>query len=193
MNTLVTKKTEQGDIVVDVFQELAGERILFITGEIDPSTSADISATLLLKDSEDPTKKISLFINSTGGNIRDILAIYDVMNVIESPIETICIGAACRESVLLLAAGTPGMRFATKNCTIMVEQLSNDYTKLSDMTEAKISLQQSLDDNKRLMEALAKITKNPLKDVIKKFDRQVYMTSNEAQKYGLIDKVITQK
>src|SRR5271170_1185233 len=103
---------------MDVYQKLAADRILFVCGDISDELATDIIATLLLKDSEDSEKKITLFINSHGGDIRNAYMIYDVMTMIQAPVETVCIGAAIDEALVLLAGGTPGMRFATKHAVI---------------------------------------------------------------------------
>lgn len=192
MNTILTEKTEQGEVAFDVFQKLATDRILFVSDIINDNMAADISATLLLKDSEDSDKKITIFINSHGGDIRNALAIYDVMQMIQSPIETVCIGSAMKEAAIILAAGTHGMRFATKHSIIAISQLINDYMLPSDLTEAKTSLSQSLDDNKRMMNILAKSSGKTLNQVMSDFSRRVFLSSQEALKYGLIDKVISE-
>lgn len=193
MNTIVTETTEQGEVAIDVFQKLASDRILFITGVINDDVAADIAATLLLKDGEDPNKKITLFINSQGGNIRNALAICDMMNMIDAPIETVCIGAAMKEAAIILAAGTPGMRFATKNSIICVSQLINEGMQFSDLTDADITLKQLVDDNKKMMEIIAKSSKKTLNQVMIDFDRKVFMSSKTALKYGLIDKIVSSK
>jgi len=190
MNTILTEPTEHGDIPIDIYQKLASSRILFVTGMIDDKTATDIVATLLLKDSEDPHKKISMFINSEGGDIRNIFMIYDMMKMIESPIETVCIGSAMDEAAILLLAGSHGMRFATKNSIICVGQLINDRMNFSDMTDAKIAFDQSLNDNKKMMEILSKNTGSPVKEIQKTFERKVFMNATQAVKYGIIDKVI---
>jgi ATP-dependent Clp protease protease subunit len=191
LNTIVTETTEHGEIPVDVYHKLANDRILFICHEIDDHIAADITATLLLKDSEDSTRKITLFINSQGGDIRNALMICDMMNMIEAEIETVCIGAAMNEAALILASGTPGSRFATKNSIIGASQLSHDYWSRGNLTDAKKLLDLSLADNKRMMEIFAKTTKKTVKQVSEDFDRQVFMTAAQAAKYGLIDKVVT--
>jgi ATP-dependent Clp protease protease subunit len=189
LNTIVTETTEQGEMPIDVFQKLCNDRILFITGEIDDNMATDITATLLLKDGE-CEDKITIFLNSQGGDIRNILTIYDVMCMIGSPIETVCIGTAAHGAAIILAAGTPGMRFATKHSIICIEQLINDWMKHSDLTEAKTSLAQSSEDNKRMMNIFAKTTNKPLKQIMADFDRKVFMSSQQAVKYGFIDKVV---
>jgi ATP-dependent Clp protease protease subunit len=110
--------------------------------------------------------------------------------MISAPVETVCIGSAMHGSAILLAAGTPGMRFATKHSVICIEQLVNDWMKHSDLTDAKTSLAQSLEDNKRMMSVFAKTTNKTLKQIMTDFDRKVFMTPQQAVKYGFIDKVV---
>jgi len=191
LNTIVTETTEHGEMPVDVYQKLSNDRILFICHEIDDHLAADITATLLLKDSEDSTRKITLFINSQGGDVRNAFMICDMMGMIEAPIETVCIGAAMNEAALILASGTPGCRFATKNAIIASSQLSHDYFSRGNLTDAKKLLDLSLGDNKRMMELLSRTTGKTMKQVTADFDRQVFMTSQQAARYGLIDKVVT--
>lgn len=190
MNTIVTETTEHGEIPVDVYQKLSNDRILFICHDINDQIASDITATLLLKDSEDSTRKITLFINSQGGDIRNALMICDMMSMVESPIETVCIGAAMNEAAIILASGTPGMRFATKNAVIAASQLANDYWSRGNLTDAKKLLDLGMSDNKKMMEIFAKTTHKSLKQVMQDFDRQVFMTAQQAAKYGLIDKVV---
>jgi ATP-dependent Clp protease protease subunit len=175
---------------VDIYQKLSNDRILFICNNIDDKLATDIVATLLLKDAEDTDKKITLFINSDGGDIRNVLMIYDMMKMIESPIETVCIGSAMDEAAIILAAGTPGMRLATKNSVIAVSQLVTNWASFSDMTDAKKALEKVTADNKKMMDIFAKSTKKTYKQVSEDFDRRVFMNASEAVKYGLIDHVV---
>jgi ATP-dependent Clp protease, protease subunit len=192
MNTLILEETEQGEVPIDVYQKLANDRILFICGDINDEIATDIVATLLLKDSEEAQdKKITLFINSEGGDIRNALMIYDVMTMIQSPVETICIGAAMDEAALILAGGTKGCRFATKNAVIACTQLTHDWYTRANLTDAKKLLDQSTIDNKRIMEIFAKASGKTTKQVAKDFDRRVYMSALQARKYGIIDTVVS--
>jgi len=190
LNTLVLESNELGEFPVDVYHKLSNDRILFICDDLTDSVASDIVATLLLKDAEDSEKKITLFINSMGGDIRNALMIYDMMQMIDSPIETVCIGFAMNEAVIILAGGTPGMRLATKNASIAVSQLTSDWFINSDLPNAKKMLDLSMQDNKRMMDILAKCTGKTLKQVSKDFDRKVFMNSAQAVKYNLIDKVV---
>lgn len=191
MNTLVLEKTEHGDVPVDVYQKLAGDRILFMTDYLDDRLSSDIVATLLLKDSEDSDSKITLFINTHGGDIRNAFMIYDVMSMMHAPIETVCIGAAMDEAVILLSGGTPGMRFATPHAVISATQLISGMHMHTDLPGAKALFEQDKIDNQRLMEILAKTTKKTVAQVKKDFDRRVFFNAKNALKYGFIDKIVS--
>lgn len=191
MNTIITETTEHGEMPVDVYQKLANDRILFICDHIDDRVATDVAATLLLKDQEDPDQKITLFINSESGDIRSVFMIYDIMNMISSPIETVCIGSAMDEVVILLASGSEGMRFATKNSIIAVGQLVNNNINFSDLADAKRLLAQSVADNKKMMEVLAKKTGKTFKQVSSDFDRKVFFTAAQSMKYGIIDKIVS--
>ena len=193
MNTLVIEETENGEMPLDVYQKLANDRILFICSQITDELATDIAATLLLKDAEDSDKKITLFINSDGGDIRNALMIYDVMSMVHAPIETVCIGSAMDEAAIILAGGTPGSRLATKNSVIAVSQLVHDWYTQANLTDAKKILDQSLSDNKRMMDIIAKSCGKTIKQVSEDFERRVFMNANQAVKYGIIDRVITSK
>lgn len=190
MNTLVLEQTEQGEVPMDVYQKLANDRILFITDYIEDNIATDLIATLLLKDHEDSDKKVTLFINSPGGDIRNVFMIYDVMMMMQAPIETVCIGAAMDEAALLLAGGRKGMRLATKNAIVSVSQLVNPWHMHTNLTDAKNLMEQFKVDNDRLLEILSKATGKSAKQVRTDFDRRTFFTSTKAMKYGLIDKIV---
>lgn len=191
MNTLVLEINADGDEVpMDVYQKLANDRILFITDHVNDEIATDIIATLLLKDGENPEQKITLFINSNGGDIRNTLMIYDMMQVISAPVETICIGAAMDEAAILLAGGQKGMRLATKNAVIAVSQLVQDWMGHTNLTDGKNLLDQLVIDNNRLVNILARSTGKTIKKIKEDFDRRVFFNPNEARKFGLIDRVI---
>lgn len=191
MNTLVLEQTEHGDMPVDVYQKLSSDRILFLTDNLSDDLASDTVATLLLKDHEDSTSKITLFINSHGGDIRNAFMIYDVMSMIEAPIETVCIGAAMDEALILLAGGTPGMRFATPHAVISATQLIHNFHMRTDLPGAHALFEQEKIDNQRLMEILSKTSGKPITQVKKDFDRRVFFNAKNAIKYGFIDKIVT--
>lgn len=189
LNTLVLEANENEEMPMDVYQKLASDRILFIGEDLHDDLATDIVATLLLKDTEDAEEKITLFINSSGGDIRNALMIYDIMSMIRAPIKTVCIGAAVDEAVILLSGGTPGMRFATKHAIIAPSQLQPGLNMHTDLPGAASLLKQHKADNDRLMDILAKTTKKTVAQVRKDFDRRTFFNASQAVKYGLIDKV----
>lgn len=192
MNTIITETTEYGEVPIDIYQKLAGDRILFVNNELDDKLASDLCATLMLKDNES-SEKITLFINSDGGDIRSALMIYDVMKMVEAPLETICVGFAMDEAAIILVAGTPGLRFATKNSVIAVGQLANLGSSIGDLTNAKNHLDQSMRDNNRMMEIIAKHSGKTLPNTLKEYNERVFMTPASAVKRGLIDRVISEK
>lgn len=193
LNTIITEKTDNGEVSYDVFGKLVEKRILFICGEIDDGLATDISATLLHLDTQDDTKEISLYMNTPGGDIRNIFMIYDIMKLITSPIKTYCMGTVSNEAALLLAAGTPGLRYATKNSTISMSELHHTGSHYSDMSNAEIYLKQSISDNDKFIEALSLNTKKSVKTLQKDCIHTFYLTSPEAKKYGIIDQIIESK
>lgn len=190
MNKLTTEETEMGEVPVDIFYKLSKNRILFIDSEITDQLATDICATLLLKDNEDSSSKITLIINSPGGDIRNIFMIYDMMNIITSPIETVCIGSVSDEAVLLLSAGTPGMRFITKNSNVSLNQIVHDGMRVSDLTDAKIALDAVSKDNDNFLKALAKCINKNYKSLSLDLNRKKFLNSTQAVKYGIVDKIV---
>lgn len=198
MNTIITETTEHGEVPIDIYQKLSNDRILFLTDFIDDKVATDIAATLLLKDAEVSNKvnedtednKITLFINSEGGDIRAVFMIYDVMQIISCPIEVVCFGSAMNEAAILLVGGTDGMRYATKNSIIAVGQLISQWAKRSNLVDAEKTLTQVTRDNKRMMEIFSKHSGKKLTQITKDFDRIVFLEPTKALKYGFIDHVI---
>jgi len=191
LNTLVLEQTEYGEVPIDVYQKLSSDRILFLTESLNDELASDIVATLLLKDSEDSDEKITLFINCHGGDIRNAFMIYDVMTMIKAPIETICVGTAMDEAVILLSGGTKGMRFATPHAIIAATQLVAGWHMHTDLPGAQAVFEQEKQDNQRLMEILSKTTGKSLTQVKKDFDRRVFFNAKSALKYGFIDKIVS--
>jgi ATP-dependent Clp protease protease subunit len=191
MNTLVLEQTEHGEVPVDVYQKLSSDRILFLANYLNDDLASDIVATLLLKDHEDPEKKITLFINCSGGDIRNAFMIYDVMSMVRAPIETVCIGAAFDEALIILAGGKPKMRLATPHAIIAATQLVHNFHMHTDLPGAHALFEQEKLDNQRLMEILAKTTKKTVGQVKKDFDRRVFFNAKNAMKYGFIDQIVT--
>jgi ATP-dependent Clp protease, protease subunit len=190
MNTIITEITDHGEVPVDIYTKLSGNRILFISEYIEDKVATDVVATLLLKDYEDPNQKITLFLNTDGGDIRSVFMIYDMMQVLQSPIETICVGEIFDEAVLILAAGTPNMRYASQNAIICPSQLMPNKYYMSDLANAKSTLVRNQKDNKNLMAALASKIGKKTAELTKDLERPKFMSAREAKKYGIVDHII---
>jgi ATP-dependent Clp protease, protease subunit len=187
MNTIVLEETEQGDSPVPLYQKLSSDRILFLTEEVTDKVACDLAATLMLKDGEDSEAKITLFINSEGGDVRNIFMLYDLMTMISAPVETICLGSCMNECVLLLAAGTPGMRCATPHSMIGLSPLLQDFMTYADMTGVKTLLNQSIEDSKKFIKELVSCSSE---QVEKALEAKAFLKPKEAKALGLIDKVV---
>lgn len=175
---------------IDIYTKLAQDRVLFISDIIDDKVATDVVATLLLQDAENDNEKITLFLNSEGGDIRSVFMIYDVMQLLKSPLETVCIGSAMNETVMLLAAGTKGMRFATHHSIISPSQLVHNASYMTNLLDAKSIMERSKADNKSLLSILAKASGKTYQEVAADFDRKVFFNAKQALNYGLIDGVI---
>lgn len=193
MNTIITEKTPAGEIQYDVFSKLVSDRILFLYDYIDDRVATDTVATLLYLDSLDSESQINIYINSEGGNVRSVFMIYDIMLLVKSPIQTICLGAATGAPALLLAAGAPGFRSATKSSFLCINQLQADSAMYVDMTDAKIAFSQLRRDNKKFIENVAKVTGKKVAQVTKDSERKLFMNPTQAKRYGLIDNVLDWK
>ncbi len=186
----VLEKTSNHEVAYDLYSRLLEDRILFLSGEINDQTANLIISELLYLDSKSH-EDIYMYINSPGGSVTNGMAIYDTMNYIESDIKTICVGIAASMAAFLLSSGTKGKRCALKNADVMIHQpLGGMQGQASDM---KIACERILKMKEKLNQILAKNTNQPLSKIKKDTDRDYYLTSDEAQKYGLIDYVIESK
>lgn len=183
----VIEQTSRGERVFDIFSRLLKERIIFITGAIDDSTAALVSAQLLFLESENPKKDIAMYINSPGGYVTSGLAIYDTMQYIRCPITTVCIGQAASMGSLLLAAGEAGSRIALPNARVMVHQPSGGYRGVaSDIVRHAEEIQ---DLKTRLNNIYVKHTGQDYEAIERKLDRDTFMTAEDARDFGIIDQV----
>ena len=159
--------------------------------EVSSATASVVVAQLLYLESQDPTKDISLYINSPGGSVTDGLAIYDTMQYIKCDVSTICMGMAASMGAFLLSAGTKGKRLALPNSTIMIHQPLGGYK--GQATDMEIHTRYMLDTKARLNRILSENTGKPLDIVKADTERDNFMTAQEAMEYGLIDKVIDKR
>ena len=187
----VVEQTNRGERSYDIYSRLLNDRIIMLHDEVNPATASVVVAQLLFLESQDPTKDISLYINSPGGSVTDGLAIYDTMQYIKCDVSTICMGMAASMGAFLLSAGTKGKRLALPNSTIMIHQPLGGYK--GQATDMEIHTKYMLDTKARLNKILSENTGKPL-DVIKNdTERDNFMTAQEALEYGLIDKVIDRR
>ena len=187
----VVEQTNRGDRSYDIYSRLLNDRIVMLNEEVNSATASIVVAQLLYLESQDPTKDISLYINSPGGSVTDGFAIYDTMKYIKCDVSTICMGMAASMGAFLLSAGTKGKRIALPNSTIMIHQPLGGYK--GQATDMEIHTKYMLDIKARLNQILSENTGKPL-DVIKNdTERDNFMTAQQAMEYGLIDKVIEKR
>jgi ATP-dependent Clp protease, protease subunit len=187
----VIERTSRGERSYDIFSRLLMDRIVFLGTPVDDNVANIIIAQLLFLEAEDPERDIYLYINSPGGSVYAGLAIYDTMQYLKAPVSTMCMGMAASMGAVLLAAGTKGKRSALPNSRIMIHQPSGG----SQGTAADIEIQakEILYARERLNQVLADHTGQTLEQVSEDVDRDRFMSPEDAQTYGLIDHVVSQK
>ena len=168
---------------------LLKDRIIFLGAPIDDVFANLIIAQLLFLEAEDPEKDINLYINSPGGSVTAGLGIYDTMQYVKPAINTICLGQAASMGAFLLTAGTKGKRYALPNARVMIHQPMGGFQ--GQATEIDIHAREILKIRERLNEIMAKHTGQPLDKISQDTERDYFMSSEEAKRYGLIDEVIT--
>jgi ATP-dependent Clp protease protease subunit len=188
---IVIEQTPRGERSFDIFSRLLKERIIFLNGEINDTSSSLIVAQILFLESEDPEKDIYMYINSPGGIITSGLAIYDTMQYVKSRISTFCIGQACSMASLLLQAGAKGRRYSLPNSRIMIHQPSGGYH--GQATDIEIHTREILGIKRRVNELYAKHTGQSLSRIKNSMERDKFMTAEEAMDFGLVDKIVSNR
>ena len=184
----VVEQTGKGERTYDIYSRLLLDRIVFISGELNDDMANAIVAQLLFLQSQDPKKQINVYINSPGGSVTAGLAIYDTMQFVSCPVATYCIGQAASMGAVLLTAGAKGMRHALPNSRIMIHQpWGGAEGKASDI---EITAKEILRLKEILNRILADHAGKDYEDVVRDTDRDFFMSAAEAQKWGLIDKVV---
>ncbi len=186
----VIEDTGRGERAMDIFSRLLKDRIVFIGTEINDQVANTVIAQLLFLRAEDPKKDINVYINSPGGLITSVLAIYDTMQFMGYDINTYCLGHAGSMSALLLAAGTKGKRYALPNSRIMIHQPSGGVTGTS--ADIALQAQEILVLKQMCATVMSKLTGKTLSQILDDSERDFYMSPEEACKYGLIDKITPQ-
>jgi ATP-dependent Clp protease protease subunit len=185
---MVVEQSARGERAFDIYSRLLKERIIFLTGPVYDEMSSLICAQLLFLESDNPSKDISLYINSPGGVVSAGLSIYDTMQYIRSPVSTLCIGQAASMGSLLLCAGAAGKRYATPNARVMVHQPSGGAQ--GQATDIEIQAREILSLRKRLNDLYVKHTGQPLETIEAKLERDSFMSAEQARDFGLIDTVV---
>jgi len=186
----VIEKSSRGERAYDIYSRLLRERIIFLGDTITDSVANTIIAQLLFLESEDKSKDIKLYINTLGGSVTAGLAIYDTMQYVGPEVSTICVGIAASMGAVLLAAGAKGKRFTLPNSEIMLHQVIGGAE--GPAADIKIRAEHILRVRDRINKILAKHAKQTLNKIEQDTDRDFFMTAKEAEKYGLIDKIIKQ-
>ena len=184
---VVVEQTSRGERSFDIFSRLLRERIVFITGEVEDNMASLIVAQLLFLESENPSKDISMYINSPGGVVTAGMAIHDTMQYIKPRVSTVCIGQAASMGSFLLAAGEPGMRIALPNARIMIHQPSGGARGMA--SDIEIQAREILRIRKRMNDLYVKYTGKDLETIEKAMDRDTFLEADEAKAFGLVDKV----
>ena len=184
---MVVEQTSRGERSFDIYSRLLRERIIFVTGQVEDHMASVIVAQLLFLESENPSKDISMYINSPGGVVTAGLSIFDTMQYIRPKVSTVCIGQACSMGSFLLAAGEPGMRIALPNARIMIHQPSGGAQGMA--SDIEIQAREILRIRARMNSLYAKFTGKSVEEIEVAMDRDNFLEADEALKFGLIDKV----
>jgi ATP-dependent Clp protease protease subunit len=184
---MVVERSVGGERAFDIYSRLLRERIVFINGPIDDGVSALVCAQLLFLESENPRKEISLYINSPGGVVTSGFAIYDTMQLIKSPVATMCMGTARSLGSFLLMAGAPGRRVALPNASIMVHQPSGGFQ--GQASDIERHAEDIIRTKRRLNELYALHCGRTYEEVERALDRDRFMTAEEARDWGIVDRV----
>ncbi len=188
---IVVEQTNRGERSYDIFSRLLKERIIILSDEVNAVTASLITAQLLFLEAEDPGKDIQFYINSPGGEVSSGLMIYDTMQYIKPDIQTICMGMAASMGAFLLAAGTPGKRFALPNAEIMIHQPSGGVR--GQASDIHIAAEHILKMRERLNKILAERTGQPLEKIAEDTERDNWMSAEEAISYGIIDQIMDKR
>jgi ATP-dependent Clp protease protease subunit len=188
---VVVEQTNRGWEQWSLPSRLLKERIIFLSSPINDEVAASICMQLLFLEADNPKKEIAMYINSPGGIVTSGMAIYDTMQFIRPPISTLCIGQAASMGSLLLCAGTTGMRFALPNARIMVHQPSGGFQ--GQASDIERHAEDIIKMKRRLNEVYVKHTGRSYEQIEKTLDRDYFMTAEQAQDFGLIDRVLSKR
>ena len=188
---MVIEQSGRGERAYDIYSRLLKERVVFLVGPVNEITANLIVAQLLFLESENPDKDIFFYINSPGGSVSAGLAIYDTMQFIKPDVSTLCVGQAASMGALLLAAGQKDKRFALPNSRVMIHQPMGGFS--GQASDVEIHAREILFLRSRLNEILARHTGQTVETIAKDTDRDNFLSSEDAVKYGIVDKVLTKR
>lgn len=188
---MVVEQSPRGERAYDIYSRLLKERIIFLGSGVSDEVANVIVAQLLFLEAEDPEKDITFYINSPGGSVTAGMSIYDTMQYVKCDIATLCMGQAASMGSFLLAAGTDGKRYSLPNARIMIHQPMGGFQ--GQATDIDIQAREILRMKDELNRLLAHHTKRPLEKITADTERDYFMSASEAQEYGIIDKVLTNR
>ena len=188
---MVVEQTARGERVFDIYSRLLSERIIFLGTPIDDQIANLTIAELLHLESEDPSKDISLYINCPGGSVYAGLAVYDTIRFVKPDVQTIAVGVAMSLGALLLAAGAKGKRMALPNANILIHQLWGGFE--GQASDIEIHAREAIALKRRIEEIIAQHTGQPLEKVATDMERDYFLTAEEANEYGIIDRVLARR
>ena len=188
---MVVEQSGRGERSYDIYSRLLKERVIFLVGPVDDMTANLVVAQLLFLEAENPDKDISLYINSPGGSVTAGMAIYDTMQFIKPDVSTLCIGQAASMGALLLTAGAKNKRFCLPNSRVMIHQPLGGFQ--GQASDIEIHAKEILYLKDKLNRILSHHTGQDIKTISKDTDRDNFMSSEDAVKYGLVDKVINER
>jgi ATP-dependent Clp protease protease subunit len=188
---MVVEQTSRGERSYDIFSRLLNDRIIMLNGQVDDASASLIVAQMLYLEGQDPDKDISFYINSPGGSVSAGMAIYDTMQYIKCDVSTICIGMAASMGAFLLSSGAKGKRYALPNAEVMIHQpLGGAQGQASDILISARHIERTREN---LNKILSENTGKAIEQIALDTDRDNWLTANEAQEYGIVDKVIAKR
>ncbi len=189
--TVIDKTPQGGERVYDIFSRLLEERIVFLGGPINDEVANVIIAQLLFLEKVDPTKDITIYVNSPGGSVSATLAMYDTMQLIKCDVSTVCVGIAASGGSVILMGGTKGKRYTLPHSEVMIHQPLGGTE--GQATDIAIHAQHIVQTKELLNEMIAKHTGKDIKQVKEDTERDKFMNAKEALEYGIVDKIIESK
>jgi ATP-dependent Clp protease, protease subunit len=188
---MVVEQTARGERSFDIYSRLLKERIVFIGSPIDDHIANLLTAQLLHLESEDPEKDINIYLNSPGGSMTSLFAIYDTMQYVKPDVATTVVGQAASAAAVLLASGAPGKRFALPNARVLIHQPSGGVE--GQAVDMEIHAREAIRHRRLMDEILARHTGQPLEKVSHDTDRDFILTAEQAKDYGLVDEILSNR